>query len=1432
MDRHSISSTSSNRRAFAVVGRGRAVHALPSPLDFASNVRWIALGIWGVCGVQLEAASPARAQEPDTRVKPAALAVDSAVGQPFGGNALRQDEDSWYAELIGPIDPPRGVLTEGLEWRGNVAVLEITPESVETAGVDDLGPYRVIEYESDFAGIVYVSASTLAVGGTADPWIRLVDLDGRALAEDDDSGGGNAALVEYEIKEGEYLEIHVGVREGEEPAFVGFKVFEGIETEETEALARALHRARENARAALDAGDYEGARASVRAALDGWSADAVRNAAAEVARATRSLGGAAYDAQDSENARRLWEVWLRFEERAHPADYPDLQTARMNLALTIKLRGDLPGARALFELVLAVRERTLPADHPDLQSARQNLAVTMKDQGDLPGARALEEQVLAVREGTLPADHRDLQAARLNLALTMRVQGDLPAARALEEQVLAVFERTLPADHPDLQSARQNLAVTMKDQGDLPGARALEEQVLAVRERMLPADHPHLQTARNNLALTTKAQGDLPGARALQEQVLAVREGTLPADHPDLQTARLNLAGTMFSQGDLRGARALQEQVLAVSERTLPADHPHLQRARGNLALTRKAQGGLTGARALEEQVLAVCERTLPADHPDLQRARLNLASTMGAQGDRPGARALQEQVLAVREGTLPADHPDLLGARQNLAGTMFSQGDLSGARALFEQVLAVRERTLPADHPDLQWARGNLAVTIEAQGDLAGARALEEQVLAVRERTLPADHPDLQTARGNLAGTRTRDRDRGGASELTRTLVRGTVLRLRTDQVLSSRQWEAFSLGQEREVSWSLSFGAADVEALPIGEQFELVESMRSAGASRQRLERQLVVPAELQAELEGLDRAILDRSSDLRTAALRTTPIGDSESAERADASQTFASLQRELDRLQTERSARLQELAHTQGVAMEPTVAPIAAALSEGAAAVGFWRYRRQSIDFEKGEIGPSRPSFLAFVVRKDAPAVRVELGEAAVIERALNAWHAAIGAPVLRGIEVEGAKVDHEAVAGAKLRQLVFDPLRDALGDCRHVILALDSTLHLVPFGALPGSSDHGEEGFLAESWKLEISTTLKELTSHSPKPLHPPRLVAFGGIDYYAEAEPDGEAVIAASSDSSNGAAVGSTAATEPGAAAGQALASTDSSDDADSAVDPTSDSADSEIVTHESTQARGDRDGFSERRRGSRSWSEITDFPHLFATKREADDVVAYFQGAFAESGGEAHVRLESQATRRALRELAPQARFLHLATHAYVEDESIPCITDRRYEEEESFSFLLDRREQVRGLSPMSICGIALAGSNQNDPETGAPLGWFTAAELAELDLSGCELVVLSACNSHVGIERAGQGLASLQQATFVAGARASLTSLWKVDDYATHAFMKRFYELLWFRSLTKRQALVETQKWMRDQRRANSDEPVYKTRDWAAWVLVGREE
>jgi CHAT domain-containing protein len=1149
--------------------------------------------------------------------------------------------------------------------------------------------------------------------------------------------------------------------------------------------------------AAADAQDLRTASAAWRrvyevrlAVLPGDHAD-LQKARGNLAWTLQRLG-------DLAGARTLDEQLLEVFSRTLPPDHPDLQHAREQLAVTIRDLGDLAGARALQEQALEVRSRTLPEDHLDLAGARFNLSATLRELGDLAGARVLQEKVLKVYSRALPADHHDLQVARLTLAGTLQMQGDLAGARALQEQALEVLSRTLPADHKDLQGARGDLAVTLQTLGDLAGARVLQEQVLEVCSRTLPADHPSLQAARGNLAVTLEELGDLSGTRILEEQVLEVRSRTLPADHPDLQMARGNLASTLQTLGDLVSARVLQEQVLEVRSRTLPADHLQLQNARGNLAVTLLKLGDLAGARALEEQVLEVRSRTLPSDHPDLQKARFNLAATLYTLGDFGGARALQEQVLEDRSRMLPVDHPLLQGARLNLAVTLLKLGDLAGARTLEEQVLEVRSRTLPSDHPDLQRARGNLAETLQSLGDLAGARALQEQVLEVYSRTLPADHPQLQGARLNLANTlareqgrfarssgaegeRTSARERGRerCNDLIGALCRAEVSAART-AILGSTAREAeercASLAEAIHASLSFAQGLEVFEPLRSLESsaFVLSETTRGAALTSAQLTRR-AASAPKYADL----REELRQASDTLAALAQNGTT--SEAFDRART--TRESVERELVALARELSGG------KEGGSVDLNAESLARRLAEREAAVSFRRYTKRGVEVGDQLDSMGQPAvrdtsvenLCAFVLRggpKDANAnapqlVFIDLGPIEQIERAAHEWREAVGTSSGRGIGVlvESGSTDVRLL-GDVLRKLVFDPLLPTLGGVDHIVVALDDVLHLIPLDALPTSATSHQ--LLGDRWRIETRATLTELMADQPEFDGSAVFLGIGGVNY---ADLRGESV-----------------ATQP--------------------------SSTTEATVHGVEAAGILRGG---------AWS--SGFNALSATKEEVDGIAQSFAGAFGANGSH-QVLEQTDATREKLIAHAPKARFLHIATHGWFAPESIKSWSDAEpLDKQSGLGTRMSGAEQVKGMSPMLLCGLALAGANLPENAIGRAPGLVTADELSTIDLSNCELAVLSACDTNVGERRAGQGVASLQKALQMAGARSVITSLWKVPDEATKELMVDFYRRLWVEKKPKHQALWEAKTKLREAKDERG-EPKYTTRDWAAWVLTGTPE
>jgi len=111
---------------------------------------------------------------------------------------------------------------------------------------------------------------------------------------------------------------------------------------------------------------------------------------------------------------------------------------------------------------------------------------------------------------------------------------------------------------------------------------------------------------------------------------------------------------------------------------------------------------------------------------------------------------------------------------------------------------------------------------------------------------------------------------------------------------------------------------------------------------------------------------------------------------------------------------------------------------------------------------------------------------------------------------------------------------------------------------------------------------------------------------------------------------------------------------------------------------------------------------------------------------------------------------------------------------------------------------------------------------GFLRAHEIYNLKLRA-ELVVLSACQTGVGKDIRGDGLASLTRGFMYAGAPRVLVSLWDVSDRGTTELMVRFYHGILKEGMRPAAALRAAQvSLMNDKRWAS---PYY----WASFTLQG---
>ena len=190
--------------------------------------------------------------------------------------------------------------------------------------------------------------------------------------------------------------------------------------------------------------------------------------------------------------------------------------------------------------------------------------------------------------------------------------------------------------------------------------------------------------------------------------------------------------------------------------------------------------------------------------------------------------------------------------------------------------------------------------------------------------------------------------------------------------------------------------------------------------------------------------------------------------------------------------------------------------------------------------------------------------------------------------------------------------------------------------------------------------------------------------------------------------------------------------------------------------------------------------------------------------------------RTGSLGTEEAFKALATgesSPTLLHLATHGYFFPK--PSVTD-------SLQSGFEATEHPLIRSGLVMAGANAAWSGQSVAE-GKEDGILTAYEIAQLDLSGTELVVLSACETGLGDVQNGDGIYGLQRAFKLAGARYVLVSLWSVDDKRTAEFMTEFYR----RHLEQEQSIPAAYQATQAMMRERYNTP-FNPRAWAGFVLL----
>lgn len=769
------------------------------------------------------------------------------------------------------------------------------------------------------------------------------------------------------------------------------------------------------------------------------------------------------------------------------------------------------------------------------------------------------------------------------------------------------------------------------------------------------------------------------------------------------------------------------------------------------------------------------------ADHSMLRADLDQLGRAKHYQGDRQGAYDAFAESLALARASMPAAAPALLSAMNNLGSSMAALGDYRGAYELCKEILAIRERTLPPDDPKIVYSLQSSSQLLVQLDDLDQALALQQRALAImqpdsarfgdmyldglqylaRIHHAREDFDDSYRVGSQLlpmleSRRPASDRDLGTLRSLL-----GVLERRRGDIEASRRLLEASLAGLR--------------QALPMDHSFtqiaagDLLTTCRLQGDTARSIE---LAELLLQAAVDSLDKTLVAARP---TASLAKIQYMGVEAAfnlcvDGVDATSSQRLLQRALEVSQQRRGAaiRVAQRANRQRwqasqsasirQELEGLASRIQAATVRGDAA-------------ELARIAQRRDELELALLREQRDGVAggaPELPTAGRLAAALPARSAAVAiVPFWRRVVSPGAKPSTSGFDAMAALVLVGDgtvrfvdlgarnALLDAIDDLRPSRHKQLRATYLDPILAAAGDV---ETLFLAldESWQL-VPWDALPLSSGAPVGTRVELRRLTSLLDLVNEATPMvGNAALL----------VG----------------------DVDYAAAPAR-----TVIPDSIAQAPP----IALLRGGEAA------FPALPGSAAETDAIGDLLRAAFPTA--ELRRYRGDAATKPALAAAAAGATFVHFATHGYLTSES--AIARRRVE-------LGELSGVGFAMTPYALCGIAVSGANRGPQADGSVPGLLTGEELQGWDLSRCYLAVLSACESGLGMCSDGQGLASLQAALHIAGARYVVATVAAVEDEAARLVTtelyrrllqdpERPYQALWQARMVARERGVAFRDW-----------------------------
>lgn len=960
--------------------------------------------------------------------------------------------------------------------------------------------------------------------------------------------------------------------------------------------------------------------------------------------------------------------------------------------------------------------------------------------------------VLDIRRAS--GDRLQVATALMNLGRALFADRRYADAEMLYGEAVSLRRAGLGEDDVAYAMAAHDLAEVYRHTGRQLQAAPLYEHAARVFESELGSEHPNRIACLSNHAASLVAAGDHVRATELLRQAIALARNRFGGDHTTMATIRINLAAALTGSGDLDAAEQTYLEVIPQLKAFLGETHPHHTKALVALAGLHQSRANYPAAEQLCERALRIERAAGRANSTEYGAALSTLASVCRHNGNGTRAGQLLQEALAVTRRTVGTGHADYASALHNLALHLWYDRELfEQAEQLYRESLPILAATVGTSSTMYATGLDNLAELCRATRRYAEAEPLYRQALAIREAA-PVPNPAAVASVRNNLGCLYDDLGRHAEAERFYRAsldIRVAILGESHPHTAITLQNLACVLAVRGESSAALDLvrRAARADDITIGLVF-------SASSERQKLD----FMALLAGKLDGYLSLVLERFRE-SPAVVRETL--DLVFRRKGLVEEAVAAQQAGATAISTELGGKLLELRQLRMRIADSSLA---------GPACGTVRH-----DLELAELTRHAETLEAEIARLAPDLLQ---GRLSALDHRAVAGILPPGSVLVEFIRFRQSNYTAVPARGESRwqgdRYVAFTLAADAPDDVRLVDLGKAEAIDrlVADFrAAITGESERVTNRDIVKAKTTTASPADDDIGLALRVAVFDRLVPAFSGRKRLLLA-PDGDLsrlpfeVLPADGDRR---VIDDFSISYIGCGRDIVRPRTHSHRPTEAVVvaDPDFDLSDDGRIP--STRA----DAPASRQSRDLGVTGLC-FDRLPGTRDEGTHIAQLLR-----------VRpwLQHDVLEGRVKGVSSPWIF-HLATHGFF-------LADQRRDPDQAAwtgSSDMGRFSGLRLENPLLRSGLALAGGNtwlrkgRLPPE--AEDGLLTAEDVTGMDLRGTELVVLSACDTGLGVIRTGEGVFGLRRAFVLAGAQTLVMSLWKVPDAETRDLMEDFYRRL----------------------------------------------